>query len=629
MGQLIVISTKIDFSLKESIGDYKFKYIRHPESYRATLIQISNDAWEAFLKAHSSMNTIQLYMALIPGHMKTSFRILVKSSPRLLERLLTPSLKSIDMIGKECSKLASATHEAFVNVMQLLGEVIEVTALTQGFHLQRLREVEMELNVSRAAQQYQEQIIQTVKKHYDQAVEAVRSAQAAYTQALGDLPTGWDKILQNFVQAVVDVIDDVVPILVGAAVGGSAGAAGAAGASIGAGIGNIGGSRGGGSVGGGLQTATNLDDKIISSQSLSIANMLLDQANTMLNSVTQNVNTSRQALTKDFDFYRIGFNQMKNLLKTVKGGNEITKTIGDILQSIIDVTNLKNVEEIKGQLTSVIGKLKPFVAAKSMDSTKVDAPDTMQQLQQPSSNSGNYDNEKFKVTVTLQRLQQAERRQDAIFQQMFEQQDKMKALMVKIAQIDMTKITFEQIIELLREAILLLGNIRVQWGRLVQFFSEISIRSQIAANETLVPFADRVKELSSLSDLTEAERTFYIDLLKGQAVDIHRQTYILYVMSRTYVDISNEFMMDKLSGLAKMLGMQTDTEREQAVKQLLKDTEEAQNKVQALADERKKTFEERVLKRQNELEKYIDYLGGKTQDDLDAVKNGTELLELF
>ncbi|CAF4987284.1 unnamed protein product [Rotaria sp. Silwood1] len=507
--------------------------------------------------------------------------------------------------------------------MQLLGEVIEVTALTQGVHLQRLREVEMELNVSRAAQQYQEQITQTVRKYYDQAGEAVRSAQAAYMQALEDLPTGWDKILQNFVQAVVDVIDDVVPILVGAAVGGSAGAAGAA---VGAGIGAIGGSVGGGS---GLETALSLGDKIVSSQSLSIANMLLDQGNTMLNSVTQNANASIQALTKDFDSYRAGFNQMQNLLKTVKDGNEITKTVGDILQSIIDITNLKNAEEIKGQLTSVIGKLKPIVAAKSMTSTKVNAPDTMQQLQQPSSSSGNYANEKFKVIVTLERLKQAEQRQDAIFQQMLEQQDKMKTLMVKIAQLDMQEISFEQIIELLREAILLLGDIRVQWGRLVQFFSEISIRTQITVNETLVPFVDRVKELSSLSDTTEAERTFYVDLLKGQAVDIHRQTYILYVMSRTYVDISNEFMMDKVSGLAKMLGMRTNPEREQAVKQLLIDTEKAQNKVQALADERKKTFEERVLKRQNELEKYIDYLGGKTQDDLDAVKKGTELLNIL
>ncbi|CAF5143530.1 unnamed protein product, partial [Rotaria sp. Silwood1] len=155
---------------------------------------------------------------------------------------------------------------------------------------------------------------------------------------------------------------------------------------------------------------------------------------------------------------------MQNLLKTVKDGNEITKTVGDILQSIIDITNLKNAEEIKGQLTSVIGKLKPIVAAKSMTSTKVDAPDTMQQLQLPSSSSGNYANEKFKVIVTLERLKQAEQRQDAIFQQMLEQQDKMKTLMVKIAQLDMKEISFEQIIELLREAILLLGDIRVQWG---------------------------------------------------------------------------------------------------------------------------------------------------------------------
>ncbi|CAF1296029.1 unnamed protein product [Didymodactylos carnosus] len=625
LGQLIVLSTKIDFSLKESVGDYKFKYIRNPQSYRGTLIQIANDGWEAFNQAHSSMNTIQLYMAQIPGHVKTSFQILMQASPRLIKNLLVPSLNSIDGIGKECSRLASNTHDSFVNVMQLLGEVIEITVVTQGVHMQRVKEVEIELNVSRTAEQYQEQIIHTVQKHYDEAQEAVRTAQAAYAQALKDLPTGWDKILQNFVQAVTDVIDDVAPVIVGALVGGPVGAG------VGAGVAATRGGSGGGGNGsiGISDIAAGLGDKIILSQSLSVAKMLSDQLNALLNSVTENVNASAQMLTKDFASYRVAFNAMNNLLKTVKGDSELTKTVGNILQSAIDVTNLKDADKIISQLTSLIEQLKPLVAAKSIDSTKIDAQDTAQRPQSSSnSNSGNYDNEKFKVTITLDRLQKAIQRSDDIFQQWLEQQDKMKELMVKIARLDLTKINYEQIIELLRQGILLLGNIRVQWGRLVRFFSEISIRTRFAVNETLVPFVDRMKEVSSLSDITQSERTFYIGLLKGQTVNIHRQSYILYAMSRTYVDISNEFMMDKLSGLAMMLGMQTDQERNEAVQKLLNDTEKAQTKVQALADKRKKTFEETVLKRQNELETYLDHLGGKTQDDLDAIKEGDELLTL-
>ncbi|CAF1213315.1 unnamed protein product [Rotaria sordida] len=136
--------------------------------------------------------------------------------------------------------------------MQLLGEVIEVTVLTQGVHIQKVKEIEIELNVSRAAQNYGEQILETVKKYYDEAQEAVRTAQAAYTKALEDLPTGWNKILQNFVQSVVDVIDDVVPMIVGGAFGGKVGTV----------LGGIVGADRGGN--GGSEPVTNFGDKIIS-----------------------------------------------------------------------------------------------------------------------------------------------------------------------------------------------------------------------------------------------------------------------------------------------------------------------------------------------------------------------------
>ena len=614
LGQLIVISTKIDFSLKTSAPDYQFKYIRHPESYRATLIQIANDGWEAFNQAHSSMNMIQLYMAQVPGHVKTSLQILAQASPRLLQRLLLPSLNGVDRIGKECSKLASDTHDAFVNMMQLLGEVIEITVVTQGVHMQKVKEVDIELNVSRTAQNQQEQVIQTVKKHYDLVQESIRTAQAEYTQALKDLPTGWNKIAQDFAHAFVDVVHDVGPMLITAGIGGPTGA----------GIGAY--ANANKDKGDGNGRTASFAENIVSSQSLSIANMLSKQVNTMLNSVTDNANATVQALTSDFDSYRIGFGAMSKLIKAVKSDSKLPETVGNFLQLAINVTNSKDVDDITKQLKDLVEQLKPFVAARAKDSTKIDTEDTTQG--QTSSNYNNYDNEKFKVTVTLDRLQKAEQRSDDIFQQLLEQQQQMKELMIRISQLDMTKINYEEIIQLLREAILLLSDIRVQWSRLVQFFSEISIRTQIAANETLAPFVDRMKEVSSVDDITDSERTFYIDLLKGQAIDIHRQTFILYVMSRTYVDISNEFMMDKLSGLAKMLTMQTDPERNAAVQQLLKDSEEAQIKVQALADSRKKTFEETLLKRQNELEIYLNHLGGKNQGDLDAIKKGNELLKL-
>ena len=47
LGQLMLISTEKDFSLEKQRPENGFKYIEHPESFRASLVQVSNAGWRA------------------------------------------------------------------------------------------------------------------------------------------------------------------------------------------------------------------------------------------------------------------------------------------------------------------------------------------------------------------------------------------------------------------------------------------------------------------------------------------------------------------------------------------------------------------------------------------------------
>lgn len=334
LGKLIVISTKANFSFQDSIPNYIFRYMRHPHSFRTTIIQIANDVHDAFRQAHSSMNQIQLYMSMIPGHVKTSLQILVSASSRLLKRMLMPSLNNIDRIGHTCSKLVSDTHERFVSVMQFLGEVIEVTTVVKSVQSPRLIKAETDLNISRQMEKREQRSLGLIlKKNYNSTQATVREAQAAFIQALED--------------------------------------------------------------------------------------------------------------------------------------------------------------------------------------------------------------------------------------------------------------------------------IRQHWNSLIQFFSEISLLTRITTNDTLVPFVNRTREVVEIQDITEIERKFYIDLLKHQSFDIHRHTHILYIISRTYVDIFNQFMMDKLNGLATMSSVSSDAERYEMLQQLMKHTTMVQSKVEDLANERKATFQTVLQKYKDDLEKYL------------------------
>ncbi len=42
LGQVMVVASKVDVSMDAFSPNYFYKYIRHPKSFRATLLQISN-----------------------------------------------------------------------------------------------------------------------------------------------------------------------------------------------------------------------------------------------------------------------------------------------------------------------------------------------------------------------------------------------------------------------------------------------------------------------------------------------------------------------------------------------------------------------------------------------------------
>ena len=67
-------------------------------------------------------------------------------------------------------------------------------------------------------------------------------------------------------------------------------------------------------------------------------------------------------------------------------------------------------------------------------------------------------------------LQAAEARYDEIFRELMLHHDNMTQVMVQLTSLDMTKIDYEQLIPILHQAIKYLSEIRVHWGRLIEFF---------------------------------------------------------------------------------------------------------------------------------------------------------------
>ncbi len=61
LGQICLVATGRDFSLTDSKDSMaKFQHLTHPDSFRASLCQISNEGYLAFLEADRVMDVIRL-----------------------------------------------------------------------------------------------------------------------------------------------------------------------------------------------------------------------------------------------------------------------------------------------------------------------------------------------------------------------------------------------------------------------------------------------------------------------------------------------------------------------------------------------------------------------------------------
>ncbi|CAF4070886.1 unnamed protein product, partial [Rotaria sordida] len=92
IGNLMVLSSKKDFAFTSPTDNYVYQYIKYPNSFSATLVQVANQIYNAFINAHNNMDRIQLNMQQIPNHLNSVLKLLTSAGPRLIETMLPISL---------------------------------------------------------------------------------------------------------------------------------------------------------------------------------------------------------------------------------------------------------------------------------------------------------------------------------------------------------------------------------------------------------------------------------------------------------------------------------------------------------------------------------------------------------
>ncbi|CAF1301709.1 unnamed protein product [Rotaria magnacalcarata] len=597
LGQVMVVASKVDVAFKRNVSNYQYKYIRYPDSFRATLLQISNDGYRAFLGAHSAMNRIQLYMQQIPRHFKTIIKLLTsKSSPKLISRLLPRTIDNIERIGQTCIVLANGTEKSFVTVMDLLGEVLETTEVTRLSTETDLSEKSIALNVTRTLHADMKREEEVRRQHYEEVRQAVRVAQDQYSRALNEIPTGWKGLGMDLCRVGISVLKAFSNILS---------------------LGQMSSERSFSGIkkmsGGG--TTNSFDN----SQIFIFVSRFAQSLDSFIQNISSNVNQT--ADKNGLNTFKIVFGAYANMVDNAPYSNtkmKASQLIQRAIQSVDQALANPNFD-IKTQFQNLANEARPFIAAEQLSSNN-NAPISIESGSGDSSN-----NELFKAQLAQARLSQLEKISVEHHTSSLALMDQVRVLSAKLVEYQGRVVHLEEVVKMLREALHFLGLLRKNWHTLVEFFTNFSSRVTVGFGETLKTFLDTLS-LTNDPELIAVDRTNILELLNGNSVNLHRESYTLFIMARTYFDVSQRYLMPRLAGLSLMLLAENDDERKRLLTELHNNTLEVQAQVTKLIDERNQIFRKFIGDKRAELNEKID---GQAADgnEIAAIQEGEKLLQ--
>ncbi|XP_055349932.1 uncharacterized protein LOC129596625 [Paramacrobiotus metropolitanus] len=582
LGQLTVLGGQKDFRINDRPPKGDFKLIRNPESFRATMAQVSHDGWNSFSVAHRNMDMIQLNMLAIPRRVQTVVKIMQKFSPAMIQRMLPISLNGIKEISQLCVTLSRDTEGEFRKVMALLQEVVEATQSSRGLYDEKEQQSIAEYNASLVQRDHFEKKQQAYRLNQAEINRKVNEYEQRYKHALDSIPTGWTKVKMEITKAVVgavasviravpSMLGDVTSVLRPRGVVNSADAA-AHGAQTGT------------AKKSDVETA--LERSTLGQQAYLLIGILdklaadLTGNDTNFNDLASQLNVIGRLmphLTVDpaFTVFSSLFNRVKN-----------------IIQRLVDLTSGLQREQfeaakqsIASEVNNIKSQVEPLINARN-PKTGPAAPSVDGQI------SGA--DELAQANSYQQWMRYHQQRADQNFQDLMKNHDMLAEVMVKMARLNVDRIEFAEILAIIRESVVILGQIQTHWSKLTEFFAAMAVRTEFAANQTINPFLQNVHGLLQESNTTMEDRDLVMQLILQPLVrDIQMAAHFIHAVSKTYVQVSSAYIMDQLAGMAG-LSVLPAGQRQSKIQELLTKSKDAEQAIFQMAREKRLAYTNQV-----------------------------------
>ena len=607
------------------------------------------------------MDAIRLYSAQVPDQVKKVVRTLVKGSEEDVKDFLPIELGKIDRKASECLRLAQAVEAKFEHVMDLTGELLEVSSAARGYYQKTQEEVMIQRKIALAKEESARKKIALAKEQQEKLEKQVNDAKAGWEKAVDSMPSGWDIIGMQFVETYTNTMSNcAATMLPGLAQGAMmmaggpmmAGAQMAARAQMPAGMQMPAGAQ--------MPAGEQMPEQILEVVQTKPASVNGDhlKIKILITKLVEDLKSASKETSKkpkdgggdedkdeddnkDEDDDRDEEPVAKRLLWTklemedlqkdwsskedsphkkealqlLKKGLQIcTKAEAMTAQLSVPPGEIEAIANQASELKNKVMKFCTKAQAKIGGNPFYTMPPRQAISMKGSANSTSssvansaVENARFKIAEAKGLLERQENRYDKTCKELRESNEELSKVLQSLAEFSPEKIAnFDQIRETLLRGIKALASVREQWQKLVEFFQFITNIIKVCQKESLASFVEyaKVGQKRVLAN-GYADTDFMRDLIYEQVSQANTTSYVVWSISNTYVEISRNHLMSRLASLGHLIALDPEKERhtiEAKRNELMRGSEEAQEAIRKYVSEAKDHFQEKVTKRIKQIE---------------------------
>ena len=624
LGQLILVSAESDFSLQDKKNEIRFKLLKYPDSFRACLVQVSNKGWGAFNKAHTNMDQIRLHSGNVDGHVRTAVKFLLQGQPQEIELMLPNALKSIENIADECVILATSVEKEFVDVMELVAELLEACTRAKGQYEEDLKEVEIAIQVAQQNRKSIEQAQKEAEKKREEMMRQMKDAEKDYKEAMESVPSTGDLVGLAATEMLLGVVKSVSNVFTG-------------------GLANVlsGGGKKSSQVTGIFKARSDSSDSDSSKRYGAIQNALLLVGKIEIETakikklVTGNKSEGRKGpewdnierearmINKKLENYI-----KRDIPKTASNKEQLTRICTDgmkICETLLELKISMNkdeedveevmsrAEELSTAAETVSEGLKIALGGNTLENKS--PRQAKQEIPQSQDDDGlvksALQNARFKTESAKQNLKETRAIYEKSCQDVDEKMKQMGEVLAELAGLQPKKIGLETIRKTLIKGMHALGELREQWGKLVKFFQMLSNLVKCCLQSSLKEFVSTSSMQMQLTERGMAMSDTMRDVLFEQAFKANQIAYVVNSISSVYVEVSDKHLMDRITCLGKLIALDPDQDRQEIMmkrEELNQGCQEAQEAIKRIANQKKKEIEEAFDKRIGRIEHEVEAL---------------------